>query len=228
MIRPGVHTFIVDGARVPVTVRVSAKAKRVRLRVIESEIELVLPRRAKISEAEVLAFGANWLARTWRRLESRRLAAGSGEVVRVAGEPVQLNWGQAPPLPTDFKVIAADVESARLAFAKTMLTLAKRRLPSVVARESARLGLHPARVTVRQQATRWGSCSFKGGVSLNWRLVMAPTFVMDYVVVHELCHLKHMNHSREFWALVGHSFPRYREAERWLKAHGHELMRLSV
>lgn len=74
-------------------------------------------------------------------------------------------------------------------------------------------------VSVRDQRTRWGSCSSRNTISLNWRLIMAPDSVSDYVIYHELAHLTHMNHSRKFWALVATYFPNYREAEQWLKAH---------
>lgn len=79
------------------------------------------------------------------------------------------------------------------------------------------------RVTIRSQRTRWGSCSSRQTISLNWRLVLCPDWVSDYVIYHELAHLKHMNHSRAFWQLVGDYFPKYREAEKWLKQHSRLL-----
>lgn len=79
------------------------------------------------------------------------------------------------------------------------------------------------RVTIRDQKTRWGSCSTSGTLSFNYRLMFAPLRVLDYVVVHELCHLTHMNHSRNFWNLVGSVMPEYKEHRAWLKQHGREL-----
>jgi predicted metal-dependent hydrolase len=75
------------------------------------------------------------------------------------------------------------------------------------------------RVTVRNQRSRWGSCSRRGTISLNWRLIQAPGFVRDYIILHELAHLRHMNHSRRYWAEVERLCPGYLEAERWLKRH---------
>lgn len=83
---------------------------------------------------------------------------------------------------------------------------------------SAQLGVRPSRVTIRGQRSRWGSCSSKGTVSLNWRLMMVPSALVDYVVVHELCHLRHMNHSPQFWAMVAGAVPDYRERRRSLNA----------
>jgi predicted metal-dependent hydrolase len=72
---------------------------------------------------------------------------------------------------------------------------------------------------VRNQKSRWGSCSRRGTISLNWRLIQAPAFVLDYIILHELCHLEHMNHSRRFWRQVEHLYPGFKAAERWLKQH---------
>lgn len=78
-------------------------------------------------------------------------------------------------------------------------------------------------ITIRDQKSRWGSCSSRGTLSFNYRLVFAPPKVLDYVVVHELCHLTHMNHSKDFWNLVAEVMPEYKEYKKWLREHGHEL-----
>ncbi len=79
------------------------------------------------------------------------------------------------------------------------------------------------RITIRDQKTRWGSRSSSGTLSFNYRLMYAPLKVLDYVVVHELCHITHMNHSKEFWNMVGSILPDYKESRNWLKEHGGEL-----
>ena len=81
------------------------------------------------------------------------------------------------------------------------------------------VGRDVTRVTIRDQRTRWGSCSSRNTISLNWRLIMAPDSVSDYVIYHELAHLTHMNHSPKFWQLVGEYVPDYKSAETWLKKH---------
>lgn len=98
--------------------------------------------------------------------------------------------------------------------------LAWNELPLRVNELASEHGLTVKRVTVRDQRSRWGSCSVKGVISLNWRLVQAPDFVRDYIIVHELMHLREMNHSNRFWNHVYAAFPRTNEAERWLKFHG--------
>lgn len=79
------------------------------------------------------------------------------------------------------------------------------------------------RVVIRDQKTRWGSCSSSGTLSFNYRLMLAPPPILDYVIVHELCHIKHMNHSADFWHAVEEILPDYKEKRAWLKEHGTEL-----
>lgn len=84
------------------------------------------------------------------------------------------------------------------------------------------LGVSFTRIRIGNQRTRWGSCSSKGTISYNWRLVLMPERIQDYVVVHELCHLLEMNHSPRFWQLVGSVIPDYTTRRTWLKEHGNE------
>lgn len=85
------------------------------------------------------------------------------------------------------------------------------------------IGVNPQRITIREQKTRWGSCSTKGNINLNWKLIMAPIEMLDYVVIHELCHLREMNHSRDFWMHVEKFFPQHKKCRAWLKENGYLL-----
>jgi predicted metal-dependent hydrolase len=102
---------------------------------------------------------------------------------------------------------------------------AAREVISMVCEEEAEaLGVRYERIEIRDQRTRWGSCSTRGTLSFNWRLVLAPHEVLDYVVVHELCHLREANHSRRFWKLVETRRPDWRARRDWLHEHGPELL----
>lgn len=103
---------------------------------------------------------------------------------------------------------------------RTMRARAARELPARLQALAAPLGLHVSRISVRNQRRRWGSCSPTGHICLNWRLVTMPNWVRDYVLYHELMHLKRMDHSPHFWRLVADVCPDYREARAWLRAHG--------
>ena len=107
----------------------------------------------------------------------------------------------------------------RPAIERHLWKLAAQELPSRVMEFAAAQGLSVRRVTVRNQRSRWGSCSRNGTISLNWRLIQTPAFVRDYLILHELMHLRQMNHSPRFWREVERVCPDYRNAERWLNQH---------
>ena len=87
------------------------------------------------------------------------------------------------------------------------------------------MGVSYGRIAIRDQKTRWGSCSGEGNLNFNWRLIFAPAGVLDYVVVHELAHRKEMNHSPRFWKVVEDTMPEYRKYQKWLKENGRGLHR---
>ena len=100
---------------------------------------------------------------------------------------------------------------------------ARRVIPERVAYYARIVGVTYGRITIRNQKTRWGSCSSKGNLNFNCRLMKAPASVLDYVIVHELCHRLEMNHSPRFWALVEQVMPDYRVHRKWLREHGSSL-----
>lgn len=102
---------------------------------------------------------------------------------------------------------------------------AKYYFPGRVSFFARQMGVNYGNITIRSQKTRWGSRSSSGTLSFNWRLMLAPKEVLDYVVVHELAHIRQMNHSSAFWQEVAKIMPDYQIHRRWLKEHGHELTR---
>jgi len=100
---------------------------------------------------------------------------------------------------------------------------AMKELPPQLLALAARHGIAVSRVSIRNQRSRWGSCSRSGHISLNFRLLLMPADVREYILIHELMHLRQANHSIRFWRLVEAACPRFREAERWLRTHGAAL-----
>lgn len=96
-------------------------------------------------------------------------------------------------------------------------------LPPRLRRLAAHHGLAVSRISVRNQRSRWGSCSPSGHICLNWRLMLMPDAVRDYVLIHELMHLRRLDHSRHFWRLVAHACPWFRDARQWLRENRHLL-----
>ena len=124
----------------------------------------------------------------------------------------------------------ADAPEPRLGLDRLTLTKeqgrreAHARISLIAQSEAAALGVAYARISLRDQRSRWGSCSSRGTLSFNWRLVLAPHDVLDYVVVHEVCHLAELHHGAAFWALVAKRRPTYEESKQWLDQHGWELL----
>ena len=127
--------------------------------------------------------------------------------------------------------LAADLEIAReegLLSQEDLQVLARRAkqyIPERVAVYAPLVGVNPGRITIRTQKSRWGSCSSKGNLSFNCLLMLTPVEVIDSIVVHELCHLKEMNHSQRFYDEVLRVFPEYNKWHRWLKDHGGAIMK---
>ena len=121
-------------------------------------------------------------------------------------------------------ILLTPAEAKRLeAIKKRYRDAARARFEERVAHDLPVTGGRYNSITVRDQKSRWGSCSSRGTLSFNYRLIFAPPAVLDYVVVHELCHLTHMNHSKDFWRKVASVMPEYKVHRQWLKDHGHEL-----
>ena len=163
---------------------------------------------------------------------SRELAngrnLGHGDTIRFRGLPcvlqVESDWGRPVLSFADQRLFIADAEMDLKKPLKAHLrSLAQSEFRKRVGVLADELGLTFNRVTVRDQRTRWGSCSANRTISLNWRLVLAPFEARDYVITHELIHLRHFNHSSRFWRAVEEACPNYRKHERWLDEHQEEL-----
>ncbi len=113
--------------------------------------------------------------------------------------------------------------AVRAAIKSTLSALALKRIRQRLDFFIPRVGRAPGRVAIRDQKSRWGSCSQKGNLNFNWKLIMAPPQALDYVVVHELCHLYEFNHSPRFWSLVQVQLPDYEVWKKWLKTHTEDL-----
>lgn len=119
----------------------------------------------------------------------------------------------------------SQVESLSMKEIRELADQALKVIPPKAAHYARLLNVSYGRITIRNQKTRWGSCSSKGNLNFNCLLMLAPEEVVDYVVVHELCHRIEMNHSKAFWNLVESVLPDYKERQKWLKAHGAEIMK---
>jgi predicted metal-dependent hydrolase len=208
----------------------SAQATRYRLTLRRDGIAVAtIPARG--SEREAVRFVAqhrDWLARARERQAKKPRAAQVwtvGTHVLWRGEMHEIRIAAQGPKPQvcvaadAFRVAALDAD-LRPTLEAHFARRARIELPARTWELSAETGVDVKHVTVRNQRSRWGSCSAGGTISLNWRLVQTPDSVRDYIIYHELMHLREMNHSDRFWARVNEVCPWWREAERWLKRNG--------
>jgi predicted metal-dependent hydrolase len=170
---------------------------------------------------------AAWLERELQRLQTqprKPVVWKIGTEIFLRGDAVRIEAGLNREVETvrfgsESVRVSDPAADLRLAIEGHLRQLATRELSPRVLELAARHGLTVRRVTVRSQKSRWGSCSRRGTISLNWRLIQTPAFVSDYICLHELMHLRQMNHSPRFWREMERVCPDYRMAERWLKEH---------
>lgn len=230
---PASTVIEIDGAPVVVTVRVNARARSYRLSLPHSGGPLLtLPPHGKWVEAEAfLSRHRNWLAaRIHRAPEASRF--GDGGVVPLRGLDHRIiGTGKlrgrveiADDAGERVLLVPGDPAHQARRLTDWLKEEAQADLTARTAIHAARLGVTVKSVKMRSQASRWGSCSSSGNINYNWRLVLAPPFVLDYVAAHEVAHLVEMNHSAAFWATVKRTLPEMEKGRAWLKAHGRQLM----
>ncbi|SDG24022.1 M48 family metallopeptidase [Pelagibacterium luteolum] len=228
---------VIETASGPITVavRVNARARAYRLSVTPRGAPvLTLPKSGRWGDAEAfLLRNRGWL---------------EGRLTRIASDYALVPGGSIPLRGVDHDLVALDTIRGRVERVSTvdgwvlrvpggddhmrrrlidwLKSEAARDLDSACARHAATLGVSVAGIRLRDQSTRWGSCSSARTLNFNWRLVLAPDFVLDYVAAHEVAHIVEMNHKPVFWRTVARALPDYERGRAWLKAHGASLMAL--
>ena len=221
-----------NGARAPADIVFErshrARNYRLTLRRDGTAVATIPPRGTESEARRFVEQHRGWLLRARERQRHRPRAAdvwtvgthvlwrGELKAIRVAAA------GERPQvcLAADvFRVARLDGD-LRTALEAHFARRARIELPARTWELAAITGVGIRHVTVRNQRSRWGSCSASGTISLNWRLIQTPDFVRDYIVYHELMHLREMNHSERFWTQVGEVCPGWRDAERWIKRNG--------
>lgn len=230
-----------------VEVRRHPAARRLTLRVSQTRraVIVTVPIQCNLLEAgSFLNRNIDWVR---ERLGSipEPIAFETGAIVPLRGEPHTLQFtgvrGRGPRVrriaacettakygsPADYATlqVSGPIEYAAQRLIDWLLDEARRDLDDRVMHHAATLGLTAKRITVRDQSSRWGSCSTTGTLSFSWRLILAPPLILDYVAAHEVSHLKEMNHGPRFWTLVRRTMPQMDEARQWLHIYGMDLHR---
>lgn len=222
--------------RIPFTLKKSNKAKRMRLQIgIDSGLEVVIPSKPVISLNQVERFvfeKQKWVLKNLERMERIRRKAALKHSVLFLGREIPIELIESSKK-TSRAVLVNERLIVRIPIGKKSLVgraihgfykkQARQIIPGIVREKSREMRACFKRVSIRDQKTRWGSCSLKGTLSFNWRLIAAPRSIIEYLVVHELVHLKHRNHSKAFWRDVEAYCPDYKQAEKWLRENKHFL-----
>ena len=228
-------------------IRRSQRAKKTRIVVTEQKVEVVAP--SKVSEQKIHDFvfsQQDWVNATIKKIQSRSqtvksLAPSSycdGVHVPYKGQQVtmRLKLSHLKRVKIEFTREMGFVvhvpgqlgddhsELIRTALVNWMIKQALEAVRQYVDKHGVKHQLFPRTIKIKTQKSRWGSCGIHNDINMNWLLIIAPPEVMEYVVVHELCHIRHRNHSREFWQLVGDHVADYQKHRNWLKQHGQSLM----
>lgn len=221
------ETIDIHSHRMPIVYRRHARARNYVLRLHWNKTVVVTMPKAgsKKFAQEFVSSRKAWLERQWKVLEARKIpphVLKPGMEILFRGRPVTLDVAkQGSELQVNFGsqscFVPAQQSNLRPFIEAHMFELAEQELVERAEALAREHGAYVARVVVRNQKSRWGSCSYNGTISLNWRLIQLPPQVRDYIIVHELMHLRELNHSRRFWNHVERACPNYRSAEDWLK-----------
>ena len=223
---PPPHNIPVGGGLFPVDVARHARARRYVLRLTpDGRLRLTVPRGASIAAGLRFARAQQaWIAREWARHQQGVTAWQDGTLIWYRGVRVPLSIAGADVAFADQRLqVDPGHGRVRPAVEQHLRRLAAVEFPIRANALAAERQVAAVRVRVGNQKSRWGSCSSRGSVALNWRLIQMPIEVCDYVILHELAHRVQPNHSAKFWQEVDALCSWWKSAERWLRAHGKEL-----
>jgi len=218
-----------DASLVSYSVRRSPRARRVRVTVDRAgSVEVVLPQRMPLRAAdEAVRELRPWIERRLAEAGRQRAAViARGDTLPYLGQTLTLRAqaGRTRVTRRGELLLVPDGPGQHEAIERWYRRMAREEIRSRLDRACAIAGLDYVRLTIRDQRTRWGSCSRSGAMSFNWRLLLAPEAVLDYVVWHEVCHLAFMDHSPRFWGLVARYCPEHREHAAWLRRNAGTLV----
>lgn len=215
-------------------IRHSEDATQPRIDIDIYGVTVVLPVRSGIDPQELVDGNARWILKKWRKYENHREQAPSrgfepGEIFPYRGDdlPIVVRDVGESRVAADAFVLSADTVDAsgiRDALEELYRREARSFFQSRIECYADQMGVAPGKLELRNQRTRWASCSPQRTLSFNWRLVMAPDDVIDYVVVHELTHLREQNHTRRFWSIVQQFDPKYEAHAEWLTENSSQLI----
>jgi predicted metal-dependent hydrolase len=230
------YTLNLGGTPIIYDVKVSKRSRRLRITVTTAGVSVTLPEGIRVAEAEkFLRANGQWvLAQLERSKKHTPRSALPQDVILFHGVPAKIQRVEEAGRKLRAKIehvngklivhVPAGSPKPSYEIVEDYLRgAARQEIEAAVTLHAAQMRVHPKSVSIRDQRTRWGSCSTRGTLSFNWRLIMAPPAVMEYVVIHELAHLFEPNHSRDFWAVVQKFAPAFKQSRLWLRKNASAL-----
>lgn len=225
---PTQHFITINNERLPIVIRKHRQSRRmiIRYQPLQQAVGLTLPRYVSIKQGlHFIEEKRSWIERQMQE-HAKPIALTHGQIIPVLGVHYTLKHvggrgvvrivGEEIHVPGDEAFMARRVR-------EWLKEQAREEIARIAQERALQLGVKYKKIGLRDTSTRWGSCSHDGSLSFSWRLVFAPHEILDYVVSHEVAHIREHNHSDAFWALVSRLYPDYKHAERWLKDYGHQL-----
>jgi predicted metal-dependent hydrolase len=214
------NTIAVDD--IIVQVRRSARAKRISLKIKNSKPELVVPGGVSIKLATQFLYQANTIKWLHNHLSNQeKITFAHNSFVKILGQSYQVihdnSKSRGIELIDQRMMIYGDSQNSQASIKRFLARILKEEISRLVSVKTSELGLKYKNITIKEMSTRLGSCSSAGNLNFALKLIFSEYFILEYVVAHEVCHLKEMNHSKNFWLLVESIYPQYKEAKRYLK-----------
>jgi len=223
-----------DGKEIEYKVKESKRASKARIDIDINKLRVVVPQKRSLNPEKLLKRNREWVLEKKSKYDSYREQIPDREFKEGS---------KFPFLGEDYEIVISDknkssIEDGKIKISKKKIEKnsikeeienlyreeARKRIKEKVEKYTDQLGKDHNKVYIRNQKTKWGSCSGKSNLSFNWMLLMAPKYVLDYVVAHECAHLKERGHSKSFWEKVGNLVPEYKKAINWLKENSPKLV----
>ena len=235
--------LMMEGVVIPFETRISTRAQRIIISIIKGQVKVSVPR--GVSERQVEKFVSTkkeWIYKHWQKCQEqqtlqaqkeykfgqefpfcgRNLTIRVGEYDRktISVQLIQNSLWVYFPKTTPLEERSRYIKEALIYWYKTQ---ARKVFRDKLDHYSTIMGVEYKGLRIKEQKTKWGSCSAQGNINLNWKVIMAPEAVIDYLIIHELAHLKFLNHSQDFWYIVANYMVDYKQWKKWLKEHGRDL-----
>ncbi|MFZ3100756.1 MAG: SprT family zinc-dependent metalloprotease [Desulfitobacteriaceae bacterium] len=233
----------VEDVVIPFETRISTRAQRIIISIIRGQVKVSVPRGVTDRQVEKFVLTKQeWIYEHWRQYQAQQTLRvqkeyKSGQEFPYRGRNltilveeydgktigvklIQNTLGIYFPKTTPLEERSRYIKEALIYWYKTQARII---FQDKLDHYAAIMGVEYKGLRIKEQKTKWGSCSARGNINLNWKVVMAPEAVIDYLIIHELAHLKFLNHSQDFWYVVANYMVDYKQWKKWLKEHGRDL-----